>query len=135
MTGIKFMDELTVPRRSIHPSQQNVPQPREPEAIPLAEYVIAMGVDISRLSLYSRVSKDLEAWIEKSKADFLQAEDEAAKITPELFTEYYRADEEGQTELLVSPVVFNQVNVRQLTLYISASTSVDSHQHPSASKI
>ncbi|KAG6868547.1 hypothetical protein C0993_001243 [Termitomyces sp. T159_Od127] len=100
MTGIKFMDELTAPRRSMHPSQQTVPQPREPETIPLAEYVVAMGVDTPQLSLYSRVSKDLEAWIEKSKADFLQAEDEAAKITPELFTEYSRADEEGQAELL-----------------------------------
>ncbi|KAG6891055.1 hypothetical protein C0995_014144 [Termitomyces sp. Mi166 len=100
MTGIKFMDELTAPRRSMHPSQQAVLQPREPEAIPLAEYVVAMGMDIPQLALYSRVSKDLEAWIEKSKADFLQAEDEAAKITPELFTEYSKADEEGQAELL-----------------------------------
>ncbi|KAG6888765.1 hypothetical protein C0992_007556 [Termitomyces sp. T32_za158] len=100
MTGIKFMDELTAPRRSMHPSQQVVPQTREPENIPLAEYVVAMGMDIPQLALYSRVSKDLEAWIDKSKVDFLQAEDEAAKITPELFTEYSRADEEGQAELL-----------------------------------
>ncbi|KAF8078326.1 Spc7 kinetochore protein-domain-containing protein [Lyophyllum atratum] len=100
MTGIKFMDELTAPRRSTHLSQQSAPQPRNPEEIPLAEYVAAMGMDVPQLALYSRVSKDLEAWIEKSKADFAQAEDEAAKITPELFTEYSRADEEGQAELL-----------------------------------
>ncbi|RDB29117.1 hypothetical protein Hypma_015188 [Hypsizygus marmoreus] len=100
MTGIKFMDELTAPRRSIHPSQQGVRQARNEEDILLAEYVIAMGLDVPQLVLYSRVSKDLEAWIEKSKADFDQAEDEAAKITPELFTEYSRADEEGQAELL-----------------------------------
>ncbi|KAG6919603.1 hypothetical protein DXG01_004267 [Tephrocybe rancida] len=100
MTDIKFMDDLTAPRRSTHPLQQTVTQPREPDDIPLAEYVSAMGMDIPQLALYSRVSKDLEAWIEKSKADFSQAEDEAAKITPELFTEYSRADEEGQAELL-----------------------------------
>ncbi|GLB36475.1 putative spc7 kinetochore protein [Lyophyllum shimeji] len=100
MTGIKFMDELTAPRRSTHPSQQSAPRPRDAEEIPLAEYVIAMGMDVPQLVLYSRVSKDLEAWIEKSKADFELAEDEAAKITPELFTEYSRADEEGQAELL-----------------------------------
>ncbi|KAG5651555.1 hypothetical protein H0H81_008233 [Sphagnurus paluster] len=100
MTGIKFMDELTAPRRSTHPSQQAVTQPRKPEEVSLAEYVVAMGMDIPELVLYSRVSKDLQAWIEKSKADFAQAEDEAAKITPELFTEYSRADEEGQAELL-----------------------------------
>ncbi|KAG6814029.1 hypothetical protein H0H92_003879 [Tricholoma furcatifolium] len=100
MTGIKFMDELTAPRRSTHPSQQILPQPREPEEIPLADYAVAMGIDLPQLALYSRISRDLETWIEKSKADFEQAEDEAAKITPELFTEYSRADEEGQAELL-----------------------------------
>ncbi|KAG6817627.1 hypothetical protein H0H87_006255 [Tephrocybe sp. NHM501043] len=100
MTGIKFMDDLTAPRRSTHPAQQTISQPREREEIPLSEYVSAMGMDIPQLTLYSRVSKDLEAWIEKSKVDFSQAEDEAAKFTPELFTEYSRADEEGQAELL-----------------------------------
>lgn len=39
--------------------------------------------------------------MEKSKEDFAQAEEEAAKMTPELFTEYSRADEEGQAELQV----------------------------------
>jgi kinetochore protein Spc7/SPC105 len=37
----------------------------------------------------------------RSKADFAQAEEEAAKITPELFIEFMRADEEGQAELMV----------------------------------
>ena len=37
----------------------------------------------------------------KSKAAFAEAEEEAAKVTPELFVEYSRADEEGQAELLV----------------------------------
>lgn len=96
------MDELTAPRRSTHPSQQSTRQARNIEEIPLAEYASAMGIDVPQLVLYSRVSKDLQAWIEKSKADFSQAEDEAAKITPELFTEYSKADEDGQAELLVS---------------------------------
>ncbi|KAF8168234.1 Spc7 kinetochore protein-domain-containing protein [Crassisporium funariophilum] len=100
MTGITFMDELTAPRRSIHPSQQPMRQPRNPADIPLAEYVTAMAIDMPQLVLYSRVSKDLEAWMAKSKAVFAQAEEEAAKVTPELFVEYTRADEEGQAELL-----------------------------------
>lgn len=102
MTGIKFMDELTAPRRSIYPSQQPVRQPRNPADIPLAEYVTAMGIDVPQLDLYSRVSKDLEGWMAKSKFVFAQAEEEAAKVTPELFVEYVRADEEGQSELMVS---------------------------------
>lgn len=103
MTRIKFMDEITAPRRSTHPSQQPSRQARNPADIPISDYTIAMGIDVPQLILYSRVSRDLQAWVEKSKADFAQAEDEAAKITPELFTEYCRADEEGKAELLVSP--------------------------------
>lgn len=105
MTGVKFMDELTAPRRSMHPSQQPIRQPRNIADIPLAEYFTAMAIDVPQLDLYSRVSKDLEGWMEKSKTVFGQAEEEAAKVTPELFVEYARADEEGQAELLVSIVV------------------------------
>jgi kinetochore protein Spc7/SPC105 len=101
MTGIKFMDELNAPRRSIYPSQQPIRQPRNPSEIPLADYVTAMAIDIPQLVLYSRVSKDLEGWMAKRKIVFAQVEEEAAKATPELFVEYVRADEEGQAELLV----------------------------------
>ncbi|KAF8213559.1 Spc7 kinetochore protein-domain-containing protein [Mycena galopus ATCC 62051] len=97
ITGIKFMDELDAPRRSIHqPSRQA----RPPAEIPLAEYAIAMSINAPELELYSAVSNDLQGWIDQSKAVFAQAEEEAAEMTPELFTEYIRADEEGQAELL-----------------------------------
>ncbi|KAF8905455.1 Spc7 kinetochore protein-domain-containing protein [Gymnopilus junonius] len=120
MTGIKFMDELTAPRRSIHPSQQPVRQPRNPTDIPLAEYVTAMGIDIPQLDLYSRVSKDLEGWMAKSKMVFSQAEEEAAKVTPELFVEYVRADEEGRNELL------HQLNlIRTHTRFLARSDWYD----------
>lgn len=93
------MDELDAPRRSIHqPSRQ----PRPPAEIPLAEYAVAMSINVPELVLYSAVSTDLQGWIDKSKSVFAQAEEEAAEMTPELFTEYMRADEEGQAELLVS---------------------------------
>lgn len=96
------MDELTGPRRSLYPSQQPVRQPRNPTDIPLSEYVTAMAIDVPQLDLYSRVSKDLEGWMAKSKIVFAQVEEEAAKVTPELFVEYARADEDGQAELLVT---------------------------------
>ncbi|KAJ6626901.1 Spc7 kinetochore protein-domain-containing protein [Mycena sp. CBHHK59/15] len=97
ITGIKFMDELDAPRRSIHqPSRQA----RPPAEIPLAEYAVAMSIDLPELGLYSAVSNDLQGWMDQSKAVFAQAEEEASKMTPELFTEYIRADEDGQNELL-----------------------------------
>ncbi|KAJ7169443.1 Spc7 kinetochore protein-domain-containing protein [Mycena filopes] len=97
ITGIKFMDELDAPRRSIHQPSRQV---RPPAEIPLAEYAVAMSINVPELVLYSAVSTDLQGWMDQSKAVFAQAEEEAAKMTPELFTEYIRADEEGQTELL-----------------------------------
>ncbi|KAJ2920371.1 hypothetical protein MD484_g151, partial [Candolleomyces efflorescens] len=111
MTGIKFMDELTAPRRSIHPSQNPTRQPREPQDIPVSEYVVAMAIDIPQLELYTRVSRDLEAWMEKSKSVFADAEEEAAKVTPELFVEYARADEEGQADFL-HQLNFIKINTR-----------------------
>lgn len=106
MTGIRFMDEITAPRRStIHPSALRPRRHSSPSSaadfdIPLAEYVTAMSVDIPQLELYTYVSKDLEAWIERSKVIFKEAEVEAEKITPELFREFIGAGEEGQAELL-----------------------------------
>jgi kinetochore protein Spc7/SPC105 len=108
MTGIRFMDEITAPRRStIHPSALRPRRHSSPSStfpadsdIPLAEYVTAMSVDVPQLELYTYVSKDLEAWIERSKGIFLEAEAEAEKITPELFREFVAAGEDGQAELL-----------------------------------
>ncbi|KAK0208620.1 Spc7 kinetochore protein-domain-containing protein [Desarmillaria ectypa] len=100
MTNIKFMDDLTAPRRSMHPSQLASRQPRNPADIRLAEYTIAVSIDVPQLLLYSRVSSDLQAWMQQSKNVFVEAEEEAAKMTPELFIEFSRADEEGQAELL-----------------------------------
>lgn len=102
MTEIKFMD-LSAPRRSTYAAGQ-IPslQPRNAAEIPLAEYAVAMAIDVPRLVLYSRVSRDLEDWVERSKAEVMQHEEEAAKMTPELFIEYFHADKEGQLELLAS---------------------------------
>lgn len=122
------MDEITAPRRSIHPSQQPIRQPRNASEIPLAEYVTAMAIDIPQLVLYSRVSKDLEGWMAKRKSVFAQVEEEAAKVTPELFVEYARADEEGQAELLVR--FFLDYIIQELRRhYSTASVKLDSDKY------
>lgn len=77
-------------------------QARSHSEIPLAEYTVSTTIDAPQLLLYTRVAEDLQAWMVKSKAEFVIAEEEAAKMTPELFTEFSRADEESQGELLVS---------------------------------
>lgn len=104
------MDELTAPRRSTHPSHHHPSrQAREENDITLAEYFAAMAIDVPQLQLYTRVARDLEAWMGQSRNVYAQAEIEAAKMTPELFMEYCRADEEGQTELLVRDLVEREV--------------------------
>ncbi|KAJ7071434.1 Spc7 kinetochore protein-domain-containing protein [Mycena amicta] len=97
LTNVKFMDALDAPRRSIHqPSRQA----RPPSEISLAEYGIAMAITVPELDLYSKVSNDLQAWMDKIKEVFKQEEEAAAKIMPQLFTEYLCADEEDRAALL-----------------------------------
>jgi Spc7 kinetochore protein len=55
MTDIRFMDEITAPRRSTHPSSR--PSAREPSLIPLAEYVVAVDVDTPQLQLYQKICR------------------------------------------------------------------------------
>ncbi|KAI0004111.1 Spc7 kinetochore protein-domain-containing protein [Russula compacta] len=104
MTGIRFLDELSAPRRStILPSHLQLTQRRaslQATETTLADYVVAMGIDAPQLELYSHVAADLQRWIEHSKEIYHQAEGEAAKVTPMLFREYSIADEQTQAELL-----------------------------------
>ena len=102
MTAIRFMDEIAAPRRStVHSSTLRPSRRQSTESeIPLSEYVVAMAIDVPQLELYTHVSKDLQVWIERIKGIYKEAEEEALKMTPELFQEFVMADEEGQNELL-----------------------------------
>ncbi|KAH9004218.1 Spc7 kinetochore protein-domain-containing protein [Lactarius hatsudake] len=102
VTGIRFLDELAAPRRSmIHQLQSTQHQASSQRAgTTLADYVVAMAVDAPQLELYSHVAADLRRWIEHSKEIYHQAEEEAVKVTPMLFREYTMADEQTQGELL-----------------------------------
>jgi len=101
ITGIRFMDEIAAPRRSIaYPSALRPARRTSNEAIPLAEYVVAMAVNVPQLELYTHVSKDLQAWIERIQGIFREAEEEALKMTPQLFQEFVSTDESGQAELI-----------------------------------
>nr|GAT43645.1 predicted protein [Mycena chlorophos] len=98
LTNVKFMDTLDAPRRSIH---QPLRQARPAAGIPLAEYGIAMAITVPELDLYSKVSNDLQDWIDnKIKKVFAQEEEAAAKVTPQLFIEYMSADDEDREALL-----------------------------------
>ena len=102
MTGIRFMDEIAAPRRSIaYPSALRPSRQTSNEAqIPLAEYLVAMAIDVPQLELYTHVSKDLQAWIERIQGIFLEAEEEVLKMTPQLFQEFVSTDETEQAELI-----------------------------------
>ena len=113
MTGIRFMDELTMPK----PRQSVVPPPHlrtrarrrssaefseaEEDPIPLAEFAVAMAADLPRLELFTAVASDLGAWIEESKKICRQAEEDAVKMTPALFREFADADESEKADLVV----------------------------------
>ncbi|KAI0666330.1 Spc7 kinetochore protein-domain-containing protein [Trametes maxima] len=123
MTGIRFMDELTMPkpRRSTVLPGQLRPRPRarrrsssdaqdlaasgtaggeDEEVIPLAEFAVAMAVDMPRLDLYGAVARDLTAYIQECKKIYREAEEEALKVTPSLFKEFAGVDEAEQSMLI-----------------------------------
>jgi hypothetical protein len=132
MTGIRFLDELSAPRRStILPSQLQSAQRRASlqSETTLADYAIAMAVDAPQLELYSHVAADLQRWIEHSKEIYRQAEGEATKVTPMLFREYSIADEQTQVELLVSLPSF-QTMPRKTDVLALATTQAYQGQQP-----
>ncbi|KAI0706070.1 Spc7 kinetochore protein-domain-containing protein [Cytidiella melzeri] len=110
MTNIRFMDEITAPRRSmIHAGHLGMRNRRrsltsshseETEQIPLAEFMTAMAVDVPQLELYHDLASQLTAWVEESKKICRQAEDDAVKLTPALFREFAEADELEKQDLL-----------------------------------
>ncbi|TBU34906.1 Spc7 kinetochore protein-domain-containing protein [Dichomitus squalens] len=116
MTGIRFMDELTMPRprRSTVGPGQLRPRARqrpsgpddlatsgaEEDPIPLAEFAIAMAVDMPRIDLYTAVARDLMAYIQECKKIYREAEEEALKDTPSLFREFAMVDESEQAMLI-----------------------------------
>ncbi|KAI6019565.1 Spc7 kinetochore protein domain-containing protein [Pisolithus marmoratus] len=59
-----------------------------------------MTVNIPQLELYTYVSKDLQEWIECIQAIYQEAEEEALKMTPQLFQEFILVDKIGQAELI-----------------------------------
>ncbi|KAL1749116.1 Spc7 kinetochore protein-domain-containing protein [Schizophyllum fasciatum] len=91
ITGIKFIDEMIAPRRSIAPRQA-----RPADSIPLAEYLVALAIDLPALDLYARVAEDLARSNAKYRENFEEMEREAALDTPELFQEYMMAEPEDQ---------------------------------------
>ena len=117
MTGIRFMDELTMPRprRSTVGPGQLRPRARrrssapedlatsgaEEDPIPLSEFAIAMAVDMPRIDLYTAVARDLTAYIQECKKIYREAEAEALKDTPSLFREFALVDESEQAMLIV----------------------------------
>ncbi|THH27079.1 hypothetical protein EUX98_g7108 [Antrodiella citrinella] len=116
MTGIRFMEEITAPRRaSIHPSQLQSRSRRRPlplpdsdltthsvdnalsesdssEVIPLADFITAMAIDIPQLELYSTIANQLSGWIEDSRKICRQADEEARQVTPGVFRDFAEAD-------------------------------------------
>ncbi|KAF7978879.1 hypothetical protein HWV62_44371 [Athelia sp. TMB] len=101
MTGIRFMDDLTAPRRkSLAPPSRRRSSSAQDDDLALASYVVALAIDVPQLELYTYVARDLEAWVARSRAIFAEAEAEAARATPELFREFVGAPEDGQAELL-----------------------------------
>ena len=119
MTNIRFMDEITAPRRSMIQPGLGLRNRRrsltsshseETEHIPLAEFMVAMAVDVPQLELYHDLAGQLSAWVEESKRICGQAEEDVLKVTPALFREFSEADELEKQDLLVYSIPFSCIS-------------------------
>ena len=88
MTGIRFMDELTMPRSrrsTVGPGQlrprsrgrssataEDLGESVAEEPIPLAEFAVAMAVDMPRMDLYTAITRDLTAYIQEDPSQLIQ---------------------------------------------------------------
>jgi len=108
MTGTEFMEHLVAPRRSsIHPSLLASSSTSDhAQDIPLADYVVAMFVDLPHWTLYDEVSKDLQDRVEAFKEFYQKAEEDVKKDTPDLFREFVESDNSFREALIVSRLVF-----------------------------
>lgn len=107
MTGTEFMEHLVAPRRSsIHPSLLASSSTSDSaQEIPLADYVVAMFVDLPHWILYDEVSKDLQERIDAFKEFYQKAEEDVKKDTPGLFKEFVESDDSFKEALIVSSLV------------------------------
>ena len=115
MTGTEFMEHLVAPRRSsIHPSLLATSATSDAQDIPLADYVVAMFVDLPHWTLYDEVSKDLQERIEAFKEFYRKAEEDVKKDTPDLFREFVESDDSFKEALIVSSLVSIYLKLPQL---------------------
>jgi len=108
MTGTEFMEHLVAPRRSsIHPSLlASSTTADNAQDVPLADYLVAMFVDLPHWALYDEVSKDLQDRVEAFKEFYQKAEEDVKKDTPDLFREFVESDNSFREALIVSCLVF-----------------------------
>lgn len=67
----------------------------------IPETIKALVMTIPQSEIYIKISTNLQSWIDGSKKNYQQAEEDAAKATPGLFKEYALTNDEGRSELLV----------------------------------
>lgn len=106
------MEHLVAPRRSsVHPSLLAAPATSDAQEIPLADYVVAMFVDLPHWTLYDEVSKDLQDRIEAFKEFYRKAEEDVKKDTPDLFREFVESDDSFKEALIVSSLILTDVEI------------------------
>ena len=106
------MEHLVAPRRSsVHPSLLAAPATSDAQEIPLADYVVAVFVDLPHWTLYDEVSKDLQDRIEAIKEFYRKAEEDVRKDTPDLFREFVESDDSFKEALIVSSLILTDMEI------------------------
>jgi hypothetical protein len=109
LTDIHFMENITVPRRSVAGSRLGQPSNADPTTWTPGDYVLAMGIYVPQLEIYGPGLKAMQDKIEALKAEFARTNEEVKTVPPEAFATYLESSEEDRAAMLVGSVFFEPV--------------------------
>jgi kinetochore protein Spc7/SPC105 len=102
LIDIRFMDNITVPRRSVVPSRRRRSSTSGILAqLSHADYFLATTVYMPMLEVYGPGVKSVQDKIEFLKAEFETTNEEVKKVPPEVFATFLESSEEDKSGMMV----------------------------------
>jgi hypothetical protein len=99
---IRFLDELTIPRRALAPaSRRRSSSGALAGELSFAETYVASAVLVPALEVLGGAARQAQERIDALRAEFAQAEADAGKVPPSVFDDWELGSDEDRQELAV----------------------------------
>jgi hypothetical protein len=104
LIGIQFMDNITVPRRSVASSGRRRSSTSALSEPSLSDYFLANALHIPQLMVYGPGVKHVQEKIDYLKVEFARTNEEVKKLPPEVFATFLESSDEDKIGMMVSQV-------------------------------